>query len=82
MLQKDNLDYIESEYSIIHGTPCEFCGHNFKIDEMDMEFIDDTPHHFCYCICENCGHEKLFVFLAPYFKKEELIVNKTKTIIH
>ncbi|MFX0548380.1 metal-binding protein [Hathewaya histolytica] len=73
MIHKETMVYIESEYSIIHETPCEFCGKDFKIEDMSVEFIEGTPHHFCYCTCNNCGNEKMFVFLAPYFKKEELI---------
>ncbi|GAA0785397.1 metal-binding protein [Hathewaya limosa] len=74
MISKETMLYIESEYSIINSTPCEFCGSNLIIDELYVEFIEGYPHHLCICTCSKCGNEKVFAFSAPYFRNEELIL--------
>ena len=72
MIPKDIMTYLDSEYSIMFHTPCEFCGSNFYIEELYVEYIYDHPHHLCVCTCKKCGNEKVFSFSAPYLKEDLL----------
>lgn len=70
MFINDIMKYIESEYTIINSTPCEICGNPYMAEELDRIYIDGIAYDVCYCICENCGHEKTFTFPAPFHEEE------------
>ncbi|MDT8717252.1 metal-binding protein [Clostridium sp. 19966] len=66
MTLNDIMKYVESEYSIINETHCEVCGGEFITEALEISLIDGEPFDICDCICENCGHEKEFIFSAPF----------------
>ena len=70
MTLKEIMKYIESEYNIINNTPCEVCGGEYFADDLAVEIIEGDPYDVCECVCSNCGHEKVFEFLAPFVNKE------------
>lgn len=63
---RDIMQYIESEYEVINRTPCEICGGEFFADGLEISLIDGEPFDICECVCSSCGHEKEFVFSAPF----------------
>lgn len=66
MTIKEIMKYMESEFVIINQTPCEICGGSYFAQEMSLAFIDSLPYDVCDCVCDNCGHERIFEFSAPF----------------
>ncbi|MCM8709468.1 metal-binding protein [Clostridium sp. SYSU_GA19001] len=71
MTLRDIMMYIESEYKVINHTPCELCGGEYLTEDIQVAFIDDVPYDLCACICQNCGHEKIFEFSAPFIEQKQ-----------
>jgi hypothetical protein len=71
MTLKEIMKYIESEYKVINLTPCEVCGGEYFAEELDVSLIDGEPFNICECVCSNCGHEKAFLFFAPYIAEKK-----------
>jgi hypothetical protein len=63
---REIMKYIESEYEVINLTPCELCGGEYFADGLEISVIDGEPFDVCDCVCSSCGHEKAFVFSAPF----------------
>lgn len=76
MTVKEIMKYIESEYWVINSTPCEVCGGDYIVFENIISIEDQIPFNISECFCEHCGHEKSFVFSAPFIDIENL--NKIK----
>jgi hypothetical protein len=76
---REIMQYIESEYEVINSTPCEVCGGDYFADGLDISVIDGEPFDICECICSNCGHEKDFVFSAPFIDPK---LKKTKRTLN
>lgn len=68
---REIMKYIESEYEVINLTPCEVCGGEFFADELQISLIDGKAFDICECVCSNCGHERSFVFFAPYIDEND-----------
>jgi hypothetical protein len=66
MILRDIMKYIASEYEVINLTPCEVCGGEFIAEQLQISLVDGEPFDVCECICSNCGHEKEFMFFAPF----------------
>lgn len=78
MTLEEIMRYIESEFSIINGTPCEFCGSDFVTEEIAIEISNDMPFDICECTCPECGNNKTFKFHAPFVDKKTLLSIKRK----
>lgn len=76
MTVRDIMKYIESEYKVINHTPCDVCGGDYLTEDIEIALIDDIPFDICSCVCSNCGHEKIFEFIAPYIEGKR--INKLK----
>ena len=72
---REIMKYIESEYEVINRTPCEVCGGEYFADDLQISLIDGDPFDVCECVCSNCGHEKAFIFFAPFIE-ENIPVSK------
>lgn len=72
---RDIMQYIESEYKVINLTPCEVCGGEYFADGLEISLIDGEPFDVCECVCSHCGHERAFLFSAPFIESE-IKVNK------
>ena len=68
MTIRDIMKYIESEYGIINQTPCEVCGGEYFAEDLEIVLIDEIPFDVCECTCSNCGHERSFMFTAPFIE--------------
>ncbi len=71
MTIKDIMKYIESEYKVINETPCEICGGDYIAEDLEIALIDGIPFDICDCICSSCGHEKEFLFTAPFIEDKD-----------
>lgn len=68
MNTQDAMKFVESELEIVRMTPCEVCGGEYLQNYQDIISIEDHLYDILYCICSNCGHEKIFEFYAPYLE--------------
>lgn len=66
MNPREIMKYIESEYEVINRTPCQVCGGEYFADDLQISLIDGNPFDICECVCCSCGHEKSFMFFAPF----------------
>jgi hypothetical protein len=66
MTIREIMKFIESEYEVINRTPCEVCGGDYFAEDLEVSVIDGEPFDICECICANCGHERAFMFFAPF----------------
>jgi hypothetical protein len=64
------MKYIESEYKVITHTPCEVCGGEYLAEDLEVSLIDGEAFDICECICSCCGHEKAFLFSAPFIDEK------------
>ncbi|MBU5592153.1 metal-binding protein [Clostridium sp. MSJ-4] len=70
MTIREIMKYIESEYEVINRTPCEVCGGAYLAEDLDITLVDGIPFDVCDCICSHCGHEKSFMFTAPFVEED------------
>jgi hypothetical protein len=63
---RDIMKYVESEYEVINCTPCEMCGGDYFADALELSVVNGEAFDICECVCSNCGHERDFVFSAPF----------------
>lgn len=66
MNMNELMKFVESEYIVINNTPCEVCGGSYLTESVGFSLENGTPHNLTSCVCERCGHEKEFLFRAPF----------------
>lgn len=75
MIVRDFMKYVESEYIVINNTPCEVCGGHFETEDIDLDVSEGTPYDSIFCVCPDCGYEKIFNFTMPFMEEGNISLN-------